>query len=102
MRCDHLVKDVVLMDGNRPEPPSRAPKVFAVGVDADGVLRKLSHQGAKPRNEGAIDIIGEQNQIGTLLQDRPDFFDGLWRKRDGERISGIYNEERLDLRIQEL
>src|SRR5205807_5871301 len=71
MRGDHLVKDVVLVDRDRSEPPPGAAKVLAVRVDADRVLRKLSHQRTETRDERAIDVVGQQDELGPLLEHGP-------------------------------
>ena len=102
MRGDHLVEDVVLVDRDRSEPPPGAAEVFAVRIDADRVLRELSHQRTEARDECAIDVVGQQDQIGPLLQHLPDFLNRVGRKRDSERIARIDDEERLDLRVEEL
>src|SRR5207249_1531564 len=102
MRRDHLVEDVVLVDRDRSEPPPGAAEVLAVGVDSDGVLRELSHQRTEARDERAIDVVGQQDQIVPLLEHLPDFLNRVWRKRDSERIARIDDEECLDLRVEEL
>src|SRR4029453_6947471 len=102
MPSDHLVEDVVLVDRDRSEPPPGAAKVLAVRVDADGVLRELSHQRTEAWHERAIHVVGQQDQIGPLLEHLPDFLDRVWRKRDSEWIARIDDEERLDLRVKEL
>src|SRR5439155_8473850 len=102
MHGDHLVEDVVLMDRDRSEPPPGAAEVLAVGVDADGVLRELSHQRTEARDECAIDVVGQQDQIGPLLEYLLDFLNRVWRKRDSERIARIDDEERLNVGVQEL
>src|SRR5881392_563229 len=102
MRGNHLVKDVVLVDGDRSESPPGAAEVLTVGVDADRVLRELSHQRTEARDKRAIDVVGQQDQIGALLEHLPDFLNRIWRKRDSERIARVDDEERLDLRIEEL
>src|SRR5438094_10520880 len=102
MRGDHLVEDVVLVYRDRSESPSGAAEVLTVGVDADRILRELSHQRTEARDERAVDVVCEQDEIGPLLEDRPDFLNRVWRQRDGERIARINNEERLDLRVEEL
>src|SRR5436190_8269026 len=102
MRGDHLVEDVVLVDRDRSEPPPGAAEVLAVGVDADRVLGELSHQRTETRDEGAIDVVGQQDQVGPFLEHGPDFLNRVWRKRDSERIARIDDEERLDLRVEEL
>src|SRR5256885_16654388 len=102
MRGDHLVEDVVLVDRDRSEPPPGAAEVFAVGVNADRVLRELSHQRTETRDKRAIDVVGQQDQIGPFLEHVADFLNRIWRKRDSERIARIDDEERLDLRVKEL
>src|SRR5881275_2270956 len=102
MRGDHLVEDVVLVDRDRSESPPGAAEVLAVRIDADRVLRELSHQRTETRDECAIDVVGQQDQIGPLLEHLPDFLNRLWRKRDSEWIARIDDEERLDLRVEKL
>ncbi len=102
MRRDHLVEDVVLVNRDGSEPPPGAAEVLAVRVDADRVLRELSHQRTEPWDERAIDVVGQQDQIGPLLEHVADFLNRVWRKRDSERIARIDDEERLDLRVEEL
>src|SRR4029077_16163145 len=102
MRGDHLVEDVVLVNRDRSEPPPGTAEVLAVGVDADRVLRELSHQRTEAWNERTIDVVREQDEVGPLLEHGPDFLNRVWRKRDSERIAGIDDEERFDLRVEEL
>src|SRR5438552_7119900 len=102
MRGDHLVEDVVLVDRDRSEPPPGAAEVFAVRIDADRVLGELSHQRTEAWDERAIDIVGQQDEIGPLLEHGADFLNRLRRKRDSERIARINDEERLYLRVEEL
>src|SRR6476469_4010155 len=102
MRGDHLVEDIVFVDRDGSEPPSGAAEVLAVGVDADRVLRELSHQRTETRNERAIDVVCEQDEIGPFLEHIADFLNRVWRKRDSERIARIDYEERLDLRVEQL
>src|SRR4029453_6666127 len=102
MPSDHLVEDVVLVDRDRSEPPPGAAEVLAVRVDADRVLGELSKQRTEARNKRAIDLVCQQDQIGPLLKHGTDFLNRVWRKRDSERIARIDDEERLDLRVEEL
>src|SRR5204862_7439232 len=91
-----------LVDRDGSAPPPGAAEVFGVGVDAGGLLRELSHQRTEPRDKRAIDVVCEQDQIGPLLEHLPDFLNRVGRKRDSERIARIDDEERLDLRVEEL
>ncbi len=102
MLRDHFVEDVVLVDGNRPQAPTGAAEVLAVGVDADGVPGELPHQRAEARHEGAVDIVGQQDQIRPLLEHSPDLLDRFRRKGHGVRVARVDDEERLDLRVEEL
>src|SRR4030095_6387059 len=68
MRRDHLVEDVVLVNRNGSEPPPSAAKVLAVRVNADRVLRELAHQRTETRDERAIDIVREQDEVGSFLE----------------------------------
>ena len=99
---DHLVEDVVLVDGDRAQAPAGAAEVLAVGVDADGVLRELAHQRTEARHERAVDVVGQQDQIRPLLEHVADLLDRGGRQRHGERVARVDDEERLDLRIEEL
>ncbi len=85
-----------------PEAPAGAAEVLAVGVDADGVLRELAHQRAEARHERAVDVVGQQDQIRPLLEHRADLLDRVGRQRHGVRVARVDDEERLDLRIEEL
>src|SRR5207247_9192453 len=67
-----------------------------------GALGELAHQRTDARGECAIDVVGQQDQIGPLLEHLPDFLNRVGRKRDSERIARIDDEERLDLRVEEL
>src|SRR5438552_5857746 len=100
MRCNHLVKNVVLVDRDRSQPPPGAAEILAVRVDADRVLWELSHQRTETRDERAIDVIGQQDQVWPFLENGPDFLNRLWRKRDSEWIARIDDEERLNLRVE--
>src|SRR4029077_6772358 len=102
MRRDHLVEDIVLVNSNGSEPPPGAAEVLAVRVNADGVLRKLSHQRTEAWDERAIDVVCEQDEIGPLLEHLADFFNRVGRKRDSERVAGIDDEEGLNLRDEKL
>src|SRR4029077_7122920 len=102
MRGDHLVEDVILVDRDRSEPPPSAAEVLAVRIDANRVLRELSHQRTETWDERAIDIVREQDEVGPFLEHSADFLNRVWRKRDSEWIAGIDDKERLDLRVEEL
>src|SRR4029077_11382949 len=102
MRGNHLVEDVVIVNRDGSEPPPGAAEILAVRVDADRVLRELSHQRTEARDKRSIDVVGQQDQIGPLLEHLPDFLNRVWRKRDSERIARIDDEERFDLRVEEL
>src|SRR4029079_17842919 len=102
MRGNHFIEDVVLVDRDRSEPPAGAAEVLAVRIDANRVLRELSHQRTKAWDERTIDVVREQDEVGPLLEHGPYFLDRLGRKRDGKRIPRINNEEGLDFRIEEL
>src|SRR5205814_3876668 len=71
-------------------------------IESDRILQELSHQRTEARDESAIDVVCEQDQIGPLLEHLPDFLNRVGRKRDSERIARIDDEERLDLRVEEL
>src|SRR4029453_7715523 len=43
-----------------------------------------------------------QGAVCPFLEHGADFLNRLWRKRDSEWIAGIDDEERLDLRVEEL
>src|SRR5207253_11318222 len=79
-----------------------AAEVLAVRIDANGVLRELSHQRTETRDERAIDVVGQQDQVWPFLEHGADFLNRVWRKCDSEWIARIDDEERLDLRVEEL
>ncbi len=100
---DDLVEDVVLVDRHDTEPPARAAEVLGEGVDEDRVVRQLRREGPESVDEGAVDVVGQQNQVGALLLDEPDQpVDALLLDRDRAGVRRIDDEERLDLRILEL
>ena len=63
---DHLVEDVVLVDCDDAEPPAGAAEVLRVGVDADRVVRELAEQRAEIGDERAVDVVGQEHQVGPL------------------------------------
>ena len=100
---DHLVEDVVLVDGDDAKPPSGAAEILGVGIDADGVLRKLAKQGAEIVDECSVDVIRQQHQIGALgLNELHDHGDRLPAHPHATGIAGIDDEECLDLRVFQL
>ena len=63
---DHLVEDVVLVDRDDAEPPAGAAEIFRIGVDADRVVRQFAEQRAEVVDEGSVDVVGQEHQVGTL------------------------------------
>src|SRR5437660_6375148 len=93
---------IVLVDRDATHVPAGAAEVLAVGIDAKGVSRELTHQRAEARHEGSVDVVREQDKIRPLLEHGPDLFDGFGRERHGERVAWVDDEERLDLGVEEL
>ena len=96
-----LVDDVVLVQRDHAEAPARAPEVLAVRVDADRVLRELAEQRSEARDEGAVDVVGQDDQVGPLLENPADGGDRLAAERDRVGVSGVDDEERLDRGIEQ-
>src|SRR5947199_10651701 len=61
---DHLVENVVFVDGDDAEPPSGTAEILRVGIHTDGILRKLSKQRAEVVDEGSVHVIRQQHEIG--------------------------------------
>ena len=78
------------------------PKYLLVRIDPDGVLRVRAHQRTEARHEGAVDIVGQQDQIRPFLEHGSDLLDRLRRHRNRIRIARVDDEERLYLRVEEL
>ena len=58
-----VVENILLIDGDHAEPPTRASEIFRVGIDTDRVVRQFRHQRAKVWNERAINIVRKENEI---------------------------------------
>src|SRR2546423_1623945 len=102
MLGDYFVEDIVLVDRDGTQAPAGAAEVLAIGIDAQGVPRELTHQRSEARHEGSVNVVRQQNQIRSLLQYGPDLFDGLGREGHGKRVAWVDDEERLDLWIEKL
>ncbi|KRD64991.1 hypothetical protein ASE71_28685 [Ensifer sp. Root954] len=100
MGLDLLVEDVVLGDGNDAEAPAGAAEVLRIGVDADRVARQMPKQRLEARNEGAVDVVRQHDQVGALLVDEVDkALDRIRIHRHGGRVAGVDQEQRLHLGV---
>ena len=66
------------------------------------VVRELAEQRAESVDERAVDVVGEEHQVGPLLQhlaDRPRSISAA--QRDGVRVAGVDDEERLDRGVEQ-
>ena len=69
-------------------------------VDADGILRESPHQRAEAVHESPIDVVGENDEIGTLYLDELDQqLDGVAVECDARRVPRVDEEKCLDLRV---
>ena len=100
---DHLVEDVVLVDGDDPKTPAGAAEIFGVGVDPDGVPRDLAHERAEVVDEGPVDVVSQQHEIRSFrLHELCDLCDGPLIQRHAARVAGVDDEQALDLWVFEL
>ena len=90
------------MHRDHPEAPAGTAEVLAVRIDADRVVRICAEERSEPGHERAIDIVREEDQFRSFLQDRADLRDGLLAQRNGARVAGIDDKERLDGGIEQL
>ena len=67
---DHLVEDVVLVNGDDTQPPPGATEVLGIGVDADGVVRQLAQHRSEVVDERSIHVVRQQHQVGTFGLDQ--------------------------------
>src|SRR6266550_6825807 len=102
MPGDYFVENIVLVDRDGTQAPAGAAEIFAVGIDAEGVSRELTHERAEARHEGSVDVVREQDKIRPLLKHGPDLLNRLGRECHGKRVARVDNEERLDLGVEEL
>lgn len=100
MRLDLLVEDVVGGDRDHAGPPAGAAEILGVGVGADGVPRQVAEERLEVRDEGAVDVVRQDDQVRPLgVHQVDDLLDRLREEGTGRRIARIDEEERLDLRI---
>ena len=97
---DHPVEHVVVVDRDDAQAPAGAAEVLAVGVDPDGVPGEFPHQRAEARDERAVDVVGQQDQVRPLLEHGADLFDGFVREGHRVRVAGVDDEERLHLGVE--
>ena len=103
MLGDHLVDDVVLMQRDDTKPPAGAAEVLRVRVDADGVSRQRAHQRTEAVDEGAVHVIGQDDEVGPFGLDEIDQqIDRIRVERYTRWVAGVDQEECLDLRIFQL
>src|SRR5215813_9318042 len=63
---DSFIKDIVLVNRNYTETPPGAPKVFRKGIHANCVVRYFSHERTESGHEGAVDIVGNDDEVRSL------------------------------------
>src|SRR5437660_7015901 len=93
MLRDYFVENIVLVDRDGTQAPAGAAEIFAVGIDAEGVPRELTHERAEARYEGSVDVIRQQDEIRSLLKHGPDLLNRLGRECNGNPVARIDNEE---------
>jgi hypothetical protein len=54
-----------------PEPPAGASEMLRVRIDADGVCG-IGHQGPEPWHKRAINVVGDDDQVGPFGLNKPD------------------------------
>ena len=100
---DHLVEDVVFVNGDGAKPPAGATEILRVRVDADGIVRDLAQQRTEAVHEGSVDVVGQDHQVGAFGLDQiGQLGDRLLAQCHSGRIRRIDHEEGLDLRILQL
>ena len=63
-------------------------------------MRQFAEQRAEFVDEGSVDVIRQQHQVGTFcLHQIRDLADGFLAHRHAGRIAGIDNEKCFDLRV---
>lgn len=99
---DLPIEDIVVMDGDDPEPPSRAAEILRIRIHADRVVRQLAQERAKVVNEGGVNVVGDQLQVGSRAAHQPgDLAAHRRADRDRGRVARIDQEERLDTRVRQ-
>lgn len=100
--CALIFSSKMLSGGDRDhaEPPAGAAEILGVGVGADGVPRQVAEERLEVRDEGAVDVVRQDDQVRPLgVHQVDDLLDRLREEGTGRRIARIDEEERLDLRI---
>src|SRR3954462_4475161 len=60
---DHLIEEVVFVDGNYAEPPSRCAHILRIGIHSNSVLRQFAHQRSEVMDECSVYVIGQDHEI---------------------------------------
>ena len=80
---DEAVHHVVLVHGDEAHAPACHAVELGERVDQDGVVRNAAVHAAETLHEGAVHVVGEDDQVGVLLHDLGEAVDG----RIGERVA---------------
>jgi hypothetical protein len=90
LRGDHRVDDIVPVDADDAQPVPGAAVVLGVRVHQQGVARQFGGDGAEPVDEGAVDVVGDDQQPGVA--GRHDVLDLVLhrvRERQRRRVAGV-------------
>ena len=100
-RGNRRVEHVLLVQGDDAEAPAGAAEILAVGVDPQRISGKLAEQRAEPGHEGPVDIVSQQHEVWTFLEDAADRGNRFATERDSVRVARVDDEEGLHLRIEQ-
>ena len=99
---EHSVQNVAFTQGDYAQAPTGGPEVFGPGINADGVIRYRGEKRDEALGEGAIDIVGQDDQVRTFgFDDLSDPVDGRILDFDRGRVAGVGDKEGLDLGVQQ-
>ncbi len=98
-----LVEDAVLVRAYHPQAPAGGTEVLGEGIHQQGVARAGGEQRTEVVGKGAVDIVGEDEEVRTRLGDEAgDSGQAAVVHLHRRRIAGIDAEEDLDRRIAQL
>ncbi|OWG18384.1 hypothetical protein KDK82_1863 [Delftia sp. K82] len=98
-----MVEHVVLVRRDHPQAPARGPEILGERIHQQRVLGADREQRLEFIGKGAVDIVGEDQQVGPLLgHDGAHAVQAALVHLHGRRVAGVHAEEDLDVRVLEL
>ncbi|MCY1509815.1 hypothetical protein D9M68_441710 [compost metagenome] len=100
--ADLQVEDVIAVRGDHAQAPAGRAEILGERIHQDGVPRTHREQRDKVVGKGAVDIVGQDDQVRALFDDRGQVFQALVAHAHRGRVARVDQEEGLDLGVAQL